>query len=112
MTTVNDFNVLIINGTVEAPDQAIIKINKTTDKTAYMREYMKPYFKKYRQENLDQVKVLEKRKLVKKKMRTVGIEVSNEDCDAIPLEEWTHLQHYISSKKEVEAKPHLMKFLT
>lgn len=112
MNTVNDHQILIINGTVEAPDQATIKINKTVDKTAYMRAYMKPYFKKYRQENLEQVRVLEKRKLVKKKMRTVGIEVTNEECDTIPLDEWTHLQHYIASKKEVEGKPHLMKFLT
>lgn len=103
-------NLILINGNIDE-QQPIIKINKTADKTAYMREYMKPYIKQYRINNLEHFKVLEKRKIVRKKMRSINIEPDNSEIDSVPLEEWNALHQYIISSRVLSDKPFLKKYI-
>lgn len=110
----NTHNILIINGTLDESGipQATVRINKTADKNAYMREYMKTYGKKYRVENPDKLKITDFRKYWRQKFRTIDLIFSNnEELDKLTSEDCNQIFNMVVAKRYFEEKPDLMKYV-
>lgn len=87
------------------------KVAKCADMKAYMRNYMKSYYKEYRNDNLEHAKSLERRKYWRKKLRDVGVKMTNDDLAKYSQDDCNLIFDYIRVKKSMEEKPELLKFI-
>ena len=95
---------------MEQQDQPI-KINKTADKKAYMREYMKTYMVGYYERNLEKMKIVDNRKYWRSKLKKVGKNLTNEELDSLSHEDCSNIYQFQSAKNYMEKKPELFKFI-
>lgn len=99
------------NQPTEANEATSGKVAKCADMKAYMRNYMKSYYKEYRIDNIEKAKFQERRKYWRKKLRNVGVIMSNDDLEKYSQDDCNLIFDYIRVKKSMEEKPELFKFI-
>ena len=100
-----------VNVNPEVAEVAEVKTLKCADMKTYMRNYMKSYYKDYRIDNLEKAKFQDRRKYWRKKLRSVGVTMTNEDLENYSHDDCNLIFDFLRSKKSMEEKPELFKFI-